>query len=235
MTLKKYEDRDIEERLAAIPVFYVVNSGLAPYLAYRKSGIKIFLFLDYADACAYLAELVQTVPEKEADAQVVAMSMAKAYKLARSGPRGTGQADQFGQERTMSYTFSPSSKSKDALAQIKTAEPLATGAVPGFIAEGLTLTRGRSQRINPVFLSYDDLLSAWEEKRAADPATPAKPVVSTIDVMSLCLAIENMDQLPADFAEAVKNYGIVPSSENMEQLDKKRSKGNNNARLHVGM
>jgi len=259
---KKYVKRNLQERIAAIPVFIVCNQYNSPYLSFRGRDAKIFMFLDAADAEACLLELVQTSSDGLPDAHLTVMSMDRAFKLARGGARPTGNVDPMtGSDVLMTYQFAPSAAAlEDAYREAskvlprnakgvapsklgKVAGSVASAAggggggfgTPGFEAKGLTIVRGK-ERIRPLFLSFDDLMDAWQEERTLNPAMPAKPEVEVVDVMTLCLALE-LKEKGSESSELanLEDYGIVPANENVEYVEELRRRGTGKARLHVGM
>jgi hypothetical protein len=42
-----------------------------------------------------------------------------------------------------------------------------------------TTNTNRKERVRPLFLSFDDMMDAWEEERALHPEMPTKPEVVT--------------------------------------------------------
>jgi hypothetical protein len=177
-------------------VFVITNEYKSPYLSPRGTKVKVFMFLDPRDAEACLREMMQTSEGAAEDAHITCMSFARAYKQARAGPVPTGQKQRLGGEVMMEYCFSPSSRDAAHVSKIgftKRGRLVKPPALPGFECEGLTVTRDGA-RVRPVFLSRRDLEAAWQAERAANPRMPAKPPnVQVVDVLALCLALENDD------------------------------------------
>ena len=193
---KKYSDRSLTERSAAIPVFIITNEHMSPYLSPRGAQVKVFMFLDPRDAEACLREMRQTSSGAAEDAHITCISFDRAYNQARGGPRPTGSKARLGGEIMMEYVFSPSSRDAAHVKKLgvsKKGQLVKPPSLPGFECEGLTIKRD-GVPIRPVFLSRRDLEAAWKEERTVNPRMPEKPPnVQVVDVLALCLALENDD------------------------------------------
>jgi hypothetical protein len=67
--------------------------------------------------------------------------------------------------------------------------------VPVFIADGLTIRRGKEEII-PIFLTKEDLEESWSSMCKYNPDQPLKP---TIRVSSLLELISKMENNPQEF------------------------------------
>merc|ERR1712072_473791 len=85
--------------------------------------------------------------------------------------------------------------------------------VPAFYVPGLATTRG-NKGVRPLFLSHEDLNTAYARLRESDPDAPEKPAVEVVNLLDTIATFSlgengNGGVLPGELAE----WGFVPSSE----------------------
>jgi len=211
-----------------------------------------FMFVDYADAEELLREKVRSNPTAYGDAHVVAISWDRALRHAASGAMPTGHKDDKGEDLLMRYVFAPSAKAAKAasrLAPVKSVlwafkaatdmDGKSAGAVEGFEVPGWFMRRG-GERVRPVFLSYEDLVAAWQEQRAKDPRMPLKPPrVAVVDALGLAVAqspalcVDAAGQRVRVDAAGLEGYGLVPGRENAARVGAPRRKVSGKCRPHT--
>mmetsp|Transcript_30827 Transcript_30827/g.39715 ORF Transcript_30827/g.39715 Transcript_30827/m.39715 type:complete len:254 (+) Transcript_30827:172-933(+) len=91
-----------------------------------------------------------------------------------------------------------------------------------------------NEEIKPIFMSYEDLMTKWNEKRKLDPSLPLKPPVSAMNLLEVVAAMEHSDTEPQTKESELKNnfksIAIVPSLSNVKKVDSFRRSGGGKAR-----
>lgn len=223
----KFAKKSVAEKLAQVPVFAVTNASGQPYLANMDgSGSQIgLIFFSHEDALKMLKDM-QANPGAQ-DARVYIMGLDKAYEMVKSKPTPSGIRGANGEELTMVFRFFPDSK------QVKMAQSLlrklrnrqAVEGVPVFVAKGLTLRKG-SENIVPLFLTKEDLDSAWAKLRETQKDLPSMP---TIEIGNLLYCIS---QLSSGEHPELSNIGFFPPRASVEYVAKEQAGPTGQARMH---
>lgn len=223
----KFSKKSVSEKLAQVPVFAVTNASGQPYLANMDgSGSQIgLIFFSHEDALNMLRDM-QANPGAQ-DARVYIMGLDKAYEMVKSKPTPSGIRGQSGEELTMVFRFFPDSK------QVKLAQGIlrknrirqSVEGVPVFVAKGLTLRKG-SENVVPLFLTKEDLDSAWTKLRESNKELPGAPVVE-IGNLLYCIS-----QLSSEEHPELSNIGFFPPRASVEYVTKEQAGPTGQARMH---
>lgn len=216
---KPFNKRSLEEKLATVPAFMVTNINGSPYLtpSFVPGEQLAVFFTNYDDANAMLKEMVQN-PSYEKEARVLVVSMEKAYGMIRQGPRGTGFANEDGEEEYMAFKFEKdiSSIPKARSLGVKLPRAAASVDVPLFYAEGLQVKKDGGL-VKPLFMDVGDLLDAWKKAAKRNPNMPAEPPVQVFSLPEVLIQMEVSD----DF----QDFGFFGSSTTAKEINKYRVKG----------
>jgi hypothetical protein len=161
------------------------------------------------------------------DARIYIMGLDKGYEMVKSKPTPSGIRGQNGEELTMVFRFFPDSK------QVKVAQSLlrklrvrqSVEGVPVFLAKGLTLRKG-SENVVPLFLTKEDLDTAWAKLRESNKDLPSTP---TIEVGNLLYCIS---QLSSESHPELRNIGFFPPRASVEYVAKEQAGPTGQARMH---
>lgn len=223
----KFSKKNLAQKLSQVPVFAVTNATGQPYLANNSNGEQVgLIFFSQEDALAMLKSMQKT--HQALEARIYIMGLDKAYRMVLSNASPSGIRGKLGEELKMIFRFYPDQK------QVKNANALKNGlnpiesfkGVPVFIAEGLTIRKGREEII-PIFLNKEDLEESWTSMCKYNPDQPLKPV---IQVGSLLELISKMETEPKEF----ESFGFFPPSDSVNFV-KRENSTNPSARIMPGI
>jgi len=223
----KFSKKNVSQKLAQVPVFAVTNATGQPYLANNSNGEQVgLIFFSKEDALTMLKSMQKT--HQALEARIYIMGLDKAYRMVLSNASPSGFQGNLGQELKMIFRFYPDQKQvKHANVLKKNFNPMDSyKGVPVFIADGLTIRRGKEEII-PIFLTKEDLEESWSSMCKYNPDQPLKP---TIRVSSLLELISNMENNPQEF----ESFGFFPPSESVEFVKRENQK-NPSARIMPGV
>lgn len=223
----KFSKKNLAQKLSQVPVFAVTNATGQPYLANNSNGEQVgLIFFSQEDALAMLKSMQKT--HQALEARIYIMGLDKAYRMVLSNASPSGIRGNLGQELKMIFRFYPDQKQvKNANALKKGLNPIESfKGVPVFIAEGLTIRKGREEII-PIFLNKEDLENSWTSMCKYNPDQPLKPI---IQVGSLLELISKMETEPKEF----ESFGFFPPSDSVEFV-KRENSTNPSARIMPGI
>lgn len=223
----KFSKKSVSEKLSQVPVFAVTNASGQPYLANMDgSGSQIgLIFFSHLDALNMLKDMQKN--PGASDARVYIMGLDKAYEMVKAKPTPSGIRGSGGEELTMVFRFFPDSK------QVRVAEGLqrklrmrsGVDGVPVFVAKGLTLRKG-SENVVPLFLTKEDLDTAWNKLRDTNKDLPHS---ASIMVGNLLYIIQQMEH---DGQPELRNLGFFAPRASVEYVSKEQAGPTGQARLH---
>ena len=222
----KFSNKNFYQKLSQVPVFAVTNSSGQPYLANNSKGEQVgLIFFSHEDALSLLKAMQKA--RQVSDARIYIMGLDKAYKMVLSNATSSGIKGQQGQELKMIFRFYPNQK------QIKHANSIINGinfsekikTIPVFIAEGLTIRKGKEDII-PIFLTIEDLDEAWSKMNLNNPDVNPKPSILIGDLIKIIRAMEN------NKGEYSK-FGFFPPKGSLEFV-KKENKITTSAKIYSG-
>lgn len=222
----KFSKKNVFQKLSQVPVFAVTNPTGQPYLANNSNGEQIgLIFFSKEDALNMLKSMQKTHAALET--RVYIMGLDKAYRMVTLNASPSGIRENFGQELKMIFRFYADQKQiKNANVLEKNLNPIKNfNGIPVFIADGLTIRKGKEEII-PIFLSKEDLEESWSTMCRHNPDQPIKP---KIQVSSLLELILKMEKHPKDF----ESFGFFPPSESLKFV-KSENTNNPSARLIPG-
>jgi len=156
-----------------------------------------FCFFDPKDAEEMLSEMAQ-VSGPTLDARLYIMSLSRAWQLAQSEAKGTGDGSS-----TMRWRFVPSGEQVE---QARRIDRSMREGIPLFFDASLRLPKF-GEYICPLFFDLSDLLEAWNNMKEKGELIPDNPKVTIIDMVSFLLANGGESQ-----------WGLVPSRKINKQL-----------------
>mmetsp|Transcript_38717 Transcript_38717/g.91361 ORF Transcript_38717/g.91361 Transcript_38717/m.91361 type:complete len:316 (-) Transcript_38717:966-1913(-) len=219
----KFSNKNLFQKLTQVPVFAVTNATGQPYLANNMKGEQVgLIFFSHEDALALLKGMQKT--HQVLDARIYIMGLDKAYKMVLSNATPSGIKGTHGQELKMIFRFYPNQK------QIKNANSLMKNfkifsgfkGIPVFIAEGLTIRKGREDVI-PMFLTKEDLEKAWSIMCQHNPDQPLKPEIEVGDLLQI---VKEMEKNSPEFSKC----GFFPPESSIDFV-KKENKTNPSAKI----
>jgi len=219
----KFSNKNLFQKLSQVPVFAVTNATGQPYLANNMKGEQVgLIFFSHDDALALLKGMQKT--HQVLDARIYIMGLDKAYKMVLSNATPSGIKGTHGQELKMIFRFYPNQK------QIKNANSLMKNlkifngfkGIPVFIAEGLTIRKGKEDVI-PLFLTKEDLEQAWGTMCQFNPDQPLKPEIEVGDLLQI---VKEMEKNSPEFSKC----GFFPPTSSIDFV-KKENKTNPSARI----
>lgn len=223
----KFSKKSVSEKLSQVPVFAVTNASGQPYLANMDgSGSQIgLIFFSHLDALNMLKDMQKN--PGASDARVYIMGLDKAYEMVKAKPQPSGIRGAAGEELTMVFRFFPDSK------QVKAAEGLqrklrrrqGVEGVPVFVAKGLTLRKG-AENVVPLFLTKEDLDSAWSKLRDSNKDLPNH---ASVVVGNLLYIIQQME---SDEQPELRNLGFFAPRASVEYVTKEQAGPTGQARMH---
>jgi hypothetical protein len=222
----KFSNKNFYQKLSQVPVFAVTNSSGQPYLANNSKGEQVgLIFFSHEDALSLLRAMQKA--RQVSDARIYIMGLDKAYKMVTSNSSSSGIRGNQGQELKMLFRFYPNQK------QVKYANALVNGvniieknkSVPVFIADGLTIRKGREDII-PIFLTKQDLEEAWSKMSLDNPDIDPKPTILVGDLFKI---IKKMESNNKEYF----NFGFFPPKESIEFV-RKENKINPSAKIFGG-
>lgn len=223
----KFSKKTVSEKLSQVPVFAVTNASGQPYLANMDgSGSQIgLIFFSHHDALNMLKDMKKN--PGASDARVYIMGLDKAYEMVKAKPQPSGIRGAAGEELTMVFRFFPDSK------QVKAAEGLqrklrrrrGVEGIPVFVAKGLTLRKG-SENVVPLFLTKEDLDSAWSKLRDSNKDLPNN---ASVVVGNLLYIIQQME---SDGEPELRNLGFFAPKASVEYVTKEQAGPTGQARMH---
>ena len=223
----KFSKKNLVQKLSQVPVFAVTNATGQPYLANNSNGEQVgLIFFSQEDALAMLKSMQKT--HQALEARIYIMGLDKAYRMVLSNASPSGIRGNLGQELKMIFRFYPDQKQvKNANALKKSLNPIESfKGIPVFIADGLTIRKGREE-IVPVFLNKEDLEKSWNSMCKYNPDQPLKP---SIQVGNLLELISKMETEPKEF----ESFGFFPPSESVDFV-KRENSTNPSARIMPGI
>lgn len=223
----RFSKKNLAQKLSQVPVFAVTNATGQPYLANNSNGEQVgLIFFSQEDALTMLKSMQKT--HQALEARIYIMGLDKAYRMVLSNASPSGIRGNLGQELKMIFRFYPDQRQvKNANALKKSLNPIETfKGVPVFIADGLTIRKGREE-ITPIFLNKEDLEESWASMCKYNPDQPLKPI---IQVGSLLELISKMENSPKEF----ESFGFFPPSESVKFV-KRENSTNPSARIIPGI
>jgi len=223
----KFSKKSISQKLSQVPVFAVTNATGQPYLANNSNGEQIgLIFFSQEDALLMLKSMQKT--HQALEARIYIMGLDKAYRMVTSNASPSGIKGNLGQELKMIFRFYPDQK------QVKYANNLKKSlnpmdrfkGVPVFIADGLTIRKGREE-IVPIFLTKEDLEESWSTMCKHNPDQPIRPVIRVSSLLELILKMENA---PKEF----ETFGFFPPSESVDFVQRE-NRNSPSARMIPGV
>jgi hypothetical protein len=209
----KFSNKNVHQKLSQIPVFAVTNSGGQPYLTNNSKGDQVgLIFFSYDDALQLLKGMQKN--HQVLDARVYIMGLDKAYKMATSTVSQSGYKGVHGQDLKMLFRFYPNKKQvnfANSLIKKKNFMENFKGC-PAFIAEGLTIKKGKEE-IVPIFLTKEDLESAWSNMCLSNPDLSSKPNIEVLDLLYIINEMHEKNQI-------FDNYGFFPPEESLEFVNR---------------
>jgi len=218
-----FSNKNLFQKLSQVPVFAVTNATGQPYLANNIKGEQVgLIFFSHEDALALLKGMQKT--HQVLDARIYIMGLDKAYKMVLSNATPSGIKGTHGQELKMIFRFYPNQK------QIKNANSLMKKlkifsnfkGIPVFIAEGLTIRKGKEDII-PIFLTKEDLEKAWSIMCQHNPDQPLKPEIEVGDLLRI---VQEMEKNSPDFSKC----GFFPPQTSIDFVTKE-NKTNPSAKI----
>ncbi|CAM9820512.1 unnamed protein product, partial [Discosporangium mesarthrocarpum] len=175
---KPFNKRTVQEKLANLPAFMVVNRGGSPYLT-RGMGEQLAVFYtNLDDARDVLQEMAQS-PYYAKDARILVVGLDKAFDMCKAGQRSTGYKSRSGQEDMMSFKLHEDISGLDKAARlglVDVQDLKGEVTVPVFYAEGLEVKRDGGM-VKPLFMDPADLVKAWKKAAQSNKEMPGRPDV----------------------------------------------------------
>merc|ERR1712216_982669 len=208
----KFSKKNLSQKLSQVPVFAVTNATGQPYLANNSNGEQIgLIFFSEEDALAMLKSMQKT--HQALEARIYIMGLDKAYRMVTSNASPSGIQGNLGQELKMVFRFYPDQKQIKHANTLKNFNPMENfKGVPVFVADGLTIRRGKEE-IVPIFLTKEDLEESWSTMCRHNPDQPLKPKIL---VSSLLELISKMEKNPEDYV----SFGFFPPSESVKFVER---------------
>jgi len=213
-----FSKKDLFQKLSQVPVFAIANATGQPYLTNNSKGDQLGLFFfEYSDAAALMMKMRSN--NQVSDAQILTMTLDKAYKMATAPNTESSYRGAQGQDLQMIFKFYPNKKEVDfasSLTKKKNFLNSFTGC-PAFVAEGLSITKGKEE-IVPIFLTKRDLDAAWNKMCLSSPGlSSSKPKVEVYDLFQI---IKEMQENNPEFI----NYGFFPPEFSVQVMNMERKK-----------
>ncbi len=203
----------ILQKFRPIPVFTIANSNGAPLVASPPSGQAgpaiAGVFINRADAQAFLENLKTKNPELAKGVQVVPISLAEVYKLNQDGK---GKPDALG------FAYVPSQTQVSTAVDLlkKTGQEVKQFAgTPLFVARGgkdkgyLTIQQGNNSVI-PMFFKKEDLQSLLDQFKQQQPAQAATIEVQVLALEGLMQVLQTKDD------PQLNQIVLIPPRESVE-------------------
>jgi len=221
-----FSKKSVSQKLSQVPVFAVTNATGQPYLANNSNGEQIgLIFFSKEDALMMLKSMQKT--HQALEARIYIMGLDKAYRMVTSNASPSGIQGNLGQELKMIFRFYPDQKQIKHANTLKNFNPIESfKGVPVFIADGLTIRKGKEE-IVPVFLTKEDLEKSWSTMCKHNPDQPLKPKIL---ISSLLELIPKMEKNPEDYV----SFGFFPPSDSVEFV-KRENQNNPSARIMTGV
>jgi hypothetical protein len=210
-------DEQIAERLRNVPVFTITDSDGSPLVSTPEAGEGppvAGIFINPADAQAFLDDLRQENPELASSVNVVPVSLAEVYQLALAG-----QAS----EQRLEFAFIPNQDDVEnaiTIQQQETGEDVTSfEGVPLFIARSstdgetgyLTIQQGNEQVI-PMFFDKNDLQAMIQQLEQVQPDLAPTVSVQVINLEGLITTLENSDN------PELERILLIPSEDALESI-----------------
>ena len=211
---RKYAKLSPTQKLATTPLFFVSNSGGAPYLQEdvqtgNPNQRIVVYFMSSEDANDYLNEMAQGSPTNINEFRITAVSMEKIVDKiqARKQSRKLGRFPM-----SNIYRIQPSSRQcanaeKIVSSSLKSGQSIADAldgvSIPMFAARGLVVKRGNGEVVTPYYFAYEDLKQDWDSLSAKGieglPSAPPVEVCDFAEVMCLSRGITRESvEIPAE-------------------------------------
>jgi len=221
-----FSKKSISQKLSQIPVFAVTNATGQPYLANNSNGEQIgLIFFSQEDALMMLKSMQKT--HQALEARIYIMGLDKAYRMVTSNASPSGIQGNLGQELKMVFRFYPDQKQIKHANTLKNFNPMENfKGVPVFVADGLTIRRGKEE-IVPIFLTKEDLENSWSTMCKHNPDQPLKPKILVSSLIELIL---KMEKNPEDYV----SFGFFPPSESLKFVERE-NRANPSARIMSGV
>ena len=214
ISLKPFSRRTLEEKLAPIPCYCIINPSGNLYLTSLPNGFDVgVIYTDYRDAEEALREMNQA-NEQAPDANILIITMDKALQLVRQPPRRNGN-------QILLYQLCPSLqqlKNTNTFHQLGwkglrssttswkngfNRKMLKKTGVPVYYSPSIVIRKG-FENIRPIFFSMEDLNYAWEriaiKNNAGDDVETSPPDVRTFNLLKVFEWMLNEPQESAKFA-----------------------------------
>merc|ERR1711871_1354144 len=224
---RKYAKLSPTQKLATTPLFFVSNSGGAPYLqedvqAGNPNQRIVVYFMSSEDANEYLNEMAQGSPSNINEFRITAVSMEKIVNKiqARKQSRKLGRFPMQNIYRIQPSSRQCSNAEKIVSSNLKSGQSIADAldgvSLPMFAARGLVVRRGNGEVVTPYYFAYEDLKQDWDSLVAKGVNIPSSPPVEVCDfteVMCLSKGITEDSVQPSDGEGATaKDEGGAKSS-----------------------
>lgn len=219
----KFSNKNLFQKLSQVPVFAVTNATGQPYLANNAKGEQVgLIFFSHEDALALLKGMQKS--HQVLEARIYIMGLDKAYKMVLTNAAPSGIKGTHGQDLKMVFRFYPNQKQqKNANILMKNFNFLnGFKGIPVFIAEGLTIRKGREDVV-PIFLTKEDLENAWGIMCQHNPDQPLKPEIEVGDLLQM---VREMEKNAPEFSQC----GFFPPQASIDFV-KKENKTNPSARI----
>lgn len=220
-------EKDVLERIQAVPVFAITDTKGAPILASvpdQKDNTKIAtFFVSHQDAQTAVNKIKSTNPKVGNIAKVTPVSLRQAYELARDTKKN--------KQEKIAFQFLPTQQQVDtavSLLKQKGKKVEQFNGVPLFYAIGgsgkdkglLTVSQNNKQMI-PFFFNQQDLKAMLDQLKKQD----SKLNVTQIEVTTLGQVVDSM--LKNNDA-ALNQVMLVPAKESVDFVQSQQRAATNN-------
>jgi hypothetical protein len=209
-------DEQVTARLRPVPVFTITDQQGAPLVSAPPQGQQgppvAGVFISQQDAQTFLNNLRQTNPQVAQGVQVVPVSLAEVYNLARQSES---------QPEPLKFAFVPMQQqvqSALALLQQEGQSVEQFNGVPLFIAratsqEGgyLTIQQG-DQQVIPMFFKREELQAMLDRLQREQPTLAAQMNIQVVNLENLIQTLQSSDN------QELTQILLVPPSESIEYV-----------------
>jgi hypothetical protein len=209
-------DEQVTARLRPVPVFTITDQRGAPLVSAPPQGQQgapvAGVFISQQDAQNFLNNLRQTNPQVAQGVQVVPVSLAEVYNLARQSES---------QPEPLKFAFVPMQQQVQSaltLLQQEGQNIQQFDGVPLFIAratsqEGgyLTIQQG-DQQVIPMFFKREELQTMLDRLQQEQPTLAAQMNIQVVNLESLIQTLQSSDN------QELTQILLVPPSESIEYV-----------------
>lgn len=177
----------IQEKLNAVPVFYVATIG-----ADGSASMSTDLYMSYDDASAVSAGIPSSTVKGTTLDQVMYPLVLKRGRMKMAPPpieveQAEAKIMEIGRSESPAYRLVPS---KTSMAQAKELGlELSDSDIPLFLADRLAFASTKGAQL-PLFLDKDDCITSYNRLRKAKTTLPEQPNIRTSTLLETLLSME---------------------------------------------